>query len=696
MVPSLRRLSDSLRNALPEGRSLPERVWRRRHTGLVVLLWLHAAAVTVVALARGYTLPHSAFEAGVLILFATVASNPRLGRRVRSMASVAGLVSASAVLVHLSSGNIEMHFHFFVMVVLIGLYQDWVPFLLAIGYVVIHHGTIGVLDPGSVYNHPGAIQHPWLWAGIHGAFIMGESIASMIAWRLFETAHGQAQSILESAGEGIFGVDTKGNVTFSNSAAASMLGMTPEEMVGREMYPLTHGLPDDADAIAANDCPVYASFREGTARHEVGDAFTRKDGSTFPVEYTSTPIRERGRIMGAVIAMRDVSVQQQLEEQLRQSQKMEAVGQLAGGVAHDFNNILGVIINNAEFLKEDLERGAASADDVDEISHAAERAAKLVGQLLAFARKEVLNPVVLSLNDAVRDMEKILRRTLRESIELRFELADDLWTTELDPSQVEQVVLNLAVNAGDAMPEGGKLTVQTRNVEVDEEFSRLHPGLAPGRSVCLTVSDTGLGMNDQIKQRIFEPFYTTKPRGAGTGLGLATVYAIVHRVGGYVGVYSEPGIGTSFTLYFPASTSPATIHQPAAAAVEGGHGETILVAEDEDALRDVVQRVLTRNGYTVLAAASGREALALLQEHSGRIDLLLTDVVMPTISGPALGHWVKEMHGEVPIMFMSGYPDDTLDTMGRARFYLQKPFTADALLAMVREALSADVPATSG
>jgi PAS domain S-box-containing protein len=696
MLPPVRKLSDSVRNALPEGRSLPDGVWRRRHLGLVILLWLHAVAVGAVAVARGYSLSHSALEAGILVLFATVASNPRLGRRLRSMACVAGLVSASAVLVHLSSGNIEMHFHFFVMVVLIGLYQDWAPFLLAIGYVVIHHGTIGVLDPGSVYNHPGALAHPWLWAGIHGAFILGESVASMIAWRLFETAHGQAQSILESAGEGIFGVDTSGNVTFANSAAASMLGMTPDEMVGREMYPLTHSV-EEASSSSKDECPIYAAFRDGTARHEVDDVFTRKDGTSFPVEYTSTPIRERGRILGAVIAMRDVTAQEQLEEQLRQAQKMEAVGQLAGGVAHDFNNILGVIINNAEFLSDDMQRGEARSEDVAEIRHAAGRAAKLVGQLLSFARKEVLNPIVLNLNDAVADMEQILRRTLRESIELRFELAEDLWATELDPSQLEQVLLNLALNAGDAMPEGGKLTVQTRNVDIDEEFARLHPGLAHGRSVCLSVSDTGLGMSEEVKQRIFEPFYTTKPRGSGTGLGLATVYAIVHRVGGYVGVYSEPGLGTSFTLYFPASAGELTAAPTAeSATAEGGRGETILVAEDEDALREVVERVLARNGYNVLSAGSGREVLALLQEHGGRIDLLLSDVVMPSISGPALAHWVNEMHGEVPVLFMSGYPDDVLDHMGGTRNYLQKPFTADALLAKVKESLGADVPATSG
>jgi PAS domain S-box-containing protein len=671
-------------------------VWRRRHLGLVILLWLHAVAVAIVAIVRGYTLAHSLFEAGVLVLFAAAASNPRLGRRLRSMASVAGLVSASAVLVHLSSGNIEMHFHFFVMVVLIGLYQDWVPFLLAIGYVVIHHGTIGVLDPGSVYNHPGAIAHPWLWAGVHGAFILGESVASMIAWRLFETAHGQAQSILESAGEGIFGVNTDGTVTFANSAAASMLGMKPEEMVGAAMYPVTHGMVEISAEAKAN-CAIHAAFREGTAQHEVKDVFTKKDGSTFPVEYTTTPIEERGRIMGAVIAMRDTTVQQQLEEQLRQAQKMEAVGQLAGGVAHDFNNILGVIINNAEFLSEDLQRGEARSEDVDEIRKAGERAAKLVSQLLSFSRKEVLNPVVLNLNESVTEMEQILQRTLRESIELRFDLAPDLWRTELDPSQVEQVVLNLAVNAGDAMPEGGRLTVQTRNVEVDEEFSRLHPGLAPGRSVCLSVTDTGLGMTPEVRQRVFEPFFTTKPRGSGTGLGLASVYAVVNRVGGYVGVYSEPGVGTSFTLYFPASDAEETVdpmaERPAAA---GGRGETILVAEDEDALREVVVRVLTRNGYSVLAAASGRDALTLLHDHGGEIDLLLTDVVMPAISGPALGHWVTQMQGEVPILFMSGYPDDVLETAGTNHGYLQKPFTADALLAKVRATLDAEVRAPSG
>jgi PAS domain S-box-containing protein len=696
MSSTIRRGLEAIRNAAPEGRSLPERTWKRRHTGIMVLLWIHAAVVAVVAMFRGFTLIHSLFEAGVIVIFAAAAANPAFGRRIRSIAAVLGLVSSSAVLVHLSGGSIEMHFHFFVMVVIIGLYQDWVPFLLAIGYVVVHHGTIGVLDPGSVYNHPGATEHPWLWAGVHGVFILAESVASMIAWRLFESAHRQSQLLLESAGEGIYGLDVRGRVTFMNAAASKMFGAEREDLVGKEMHPLTHHTHPDGTPYPVEDCPIYDTFRKGTTARQVDEVFWRTDGTSFPVEYLSTPIRERGKLVGAVVAIRDVTAHKQLTDQLRQSQKMEAVGQLAGGVAHDFNNILGVIITNAEFLAEDIERGTARGEDVEEIRVAGERAAKLVSQLLSFSRKEVAHPVVLDLNEHVGSMEQILRRTLRASIDLRFELAEGLWPTQLDPGQVQQVVLNLAVNAGDAMPEGGKLTVRTSNVDVDEDFARMHPGLSVGRAVCLSVSDSGVGMTDEVRRRVFEPFFTTKPRGSGTGLGLSTVYGIVKQADGHVSVYSEPGLGTSFKVYLMASDSDLT--QPPAeerGTVEGGRGETILVVEDEEALREVVVRVLTRNGYEVIALPCGNEALGVLAEDR-KIALLLTDVVMPGISGPELVQKAAALRPDVRHLFMSGYPDALTGGVGAGDAYLQKPFTAEALLAKVRETLDDSVLVANG
>lgn len=698
MPSKLRRALEAARHAVPEGRSLPERVWQRRHAGIVVLLWLHAVVVGAVAMFRGFTLVHSLFEAGVIVIFAAAAANKAFSRQVRSIAAVLGLVSSSAVLVHLSGGSIEMHFHFFVMVVVIGLYQDWVPFLLAIGYVVVHHGTIGVLDPGSVYNHPGAIKNPWLWAAIHGVFILAESAASMIAWRLFESAHRQTQLLLESAGEGIYGLDTRGRVTFVNAAAATMLGTPREDLLGKEMHALIHHTKPDGSPYPTDECPIYDTFSNGTTAREVDEIFWHADGTSFPVEYSSTPIRERGKVVGAVVAVRDVSKHKQLTDQLRQSQKMEAVGQLAGGVAHDFNNILGVIINNAEFLAEDIERGVARGEDVEEIRVAGERAAKLVGQLLSFSRKEVAHPVVLDLNEHVGGMEQLLRRTLPANIELRFELAEDLWATKIDPSQVQQVVLNLAVNAGDAMPGGGKLTFRTSNVEVDEEFAQLHPGLTVGNSVCLSVSDSGVGMTEEVRRRVFEPFYTTKPRGAGTGLGLSTVYGVVKQANGHISVYSEPGLGTSFKIYLMASESALT--QPPAGdrqAVEGGRGEKILVVEDEEALREVVERVLTRNGYEVVALPCGNQALDTLREDADRrIVLLLTDVVMPGLSGPELAEQAKEIRPDVRHIFMSGYPDHLTGGVGSGDSYIQKPFTAETLLAKMRQTLNEPVAAVNG
>jgi two-component system cell cycle sensor histidine kinase/response regulator CckA len=684
-------LLSRFRFALPEGGSLPQEVWRRRHTAILWLLALHIAIIFLFGVARGSSIPHALLESGVVAAFAAAGLWRSLGNRLRSAMAVLGLLSSSAILVHLSGGSIEMHFHFFVMVVVIALYQDWVPFLLAIAYVVIHHGTIGVIDPTAVYNHPAAWASPWKWSAIHGLFILAASVASLIAWRFTERSRARSQLILDSAGEGIYGMDCDGRATFVNPAAAQMLGYRVEELVGKKINHLIRG-PSTPGAANHGSGASSKEFAEDNERGAREDTFHRKDGSRFPVRWFGTPILERGRIIGSVTTFRDVTDEHQLEARLRQSQKMEAIGQLAGGVAHDFNNLLQVILNYADFLEEDLGDDPRAAD-VKAIRGSGERAARLVSQLLAFSRKDVTNRVALDLSTAIQDMNELLRRTIRSDIEMKVDLSPELDAVLIDPHQVQQLVVNLVVNARDAMPAGGKLTIRTFNVEIDEDFARAHPGLSVGPNVCLSVADTGHGMTEEVRTRVFEPFFTTKPRGSGTGLGLSTVYGIVKASDGHISVYSEPGLGTVFSVYLPATDQAAMPSPPRGAPMAaGGRGETILVAEDEDNVRELVERILTNNGYHVLAAPSGNDALRVSREHPGTIDLLLTDLIMPGMSGTELSRAINGSRKEMRTVHMSGYPDDVITHhgMGNVRHYLPKPFNTAALLAKVREALDSE------
>ena len=389
----------------------------------------------------------------------------------------------------------------------------------------------------------------------------------------------------------------------------------------------------------------------------------------------------------------------QLEDQLRQSQKMDAVGQLAGGIAHDFNNLLMVILGYSKFVAESLGEADPRVDAVHEISGAAERAAALTRQLLAFSRKEVVRPQTIDLNQAVPDLLKLLRRMLRESIEFDLELAPGAWCTNIDRSQLEQVIVNLAVNAGDAMPNGGTLRVTTENRRVDEEEARLRTGLAPGDYVVLSLTDTGQGMAPEVAARAFEPFYTTKPRGSGTGLGLATVYGIVTQAGGDIDLQSEPGCGTTVTVYLAAAAAEIEqtpeVHAPVPSAQRAG---TVLVVEDEDTVRTLVHRILQRNGYSVLSAASGAEALETAALHVGEIAVVLTDVVMPGMSGRAFADQVTATTPELKVVFMSGYPDEVaagLGVLDPETHYLQKPFTEAGVLAALDQALGSQSTAVA-
>ena len=384
--------------------------------------------------------------------------------------------------------------------------------------------------------------------------------------------------------------------------------------------------------------------------------------------------------------------EERLERQLQQSRRLESLGQLAGGVAHDFNNLLAVIGNYATFIGEEVGKAASGElnrpwdsvlSDVEQIQQATERAARLTHQLLAFARREIVRPEVLNLNAVASELGQLLRRSIGEQIELVTVLDPGLWSTVADPGQMEQVLVNLAVNARDAMPAGGNLVIDTANVEVDEEFASARPSTPPGRYVRLRVSDTGTGMDRTVAERAFEPFFSTKPKDRGTGLGLATVYGIITQANGFAHIYSEPGLGTTISVMLPATDLPVEALKRPSEDANIGRGETILIAEDEDGIREVSRRILERNGYQVLTAANGVEALRVLAEHRGVIHMLLTDVVMPRMLGKDLAERATRLHPSIKVLYMSGYAQLAFGANNQLDgdiHLLEKPFSQNRLL----------------
>ncbi len=409
-----------------------------------------------------------------------------------------------------------------------------------------------------------------------------------------------------------------------------------------------------------------------------------REGRRVAIEISIFPLKDAsGKVDFVALFHKDVTERESLGEALRQSQKLEAVGRLAGGVAHDFNNLLTLMQGYLEFLKDvdEPHRGT-----VAEISRAADRAARLTQQLLAFSRRQVLQPRVVDLNAEVTELGKSLLRLIGEHIELKSLLAPDLGHILVDPGQLGQVLINLSVNARDAMPQGGRLLFETKNVDVRPEDAR-HADLKPGAYVLLSVTDTGVGMDEGTKRQIFEPFFTTKEKGRGTGLGLATVYGIVKQSGGAIEVSSEPGSGSCFKLYFPRTDAPVEKPAPAPAPVRGGR-ETILVVEDEEPLRHLVTLILRHSGYTVMEAVDGEKALDTVKSHGGALHLLLTDVIMPGMSGPDLADEMAALRPETKVLFVSGYTDDAV--VGTQ--FLAKPFAPPDLLQKVRQVLDAPRP----
>jgi two-component system, cell cycle sensor histidine kinase and response regulator CckA len=477
-----------------------------------------------------------------------------------------------------------------------------------------------------------------------------------------------------------------------NDRFAALTGFGREELIGRTVTDL--GLWVDAEEHEA----LVRSVREGGSPRDAELQYRRKSGEIRTV-LTSYVLVEVGGEACLLGLSEDVSDRRFLEAQLRQAQKMEAVGRLAGGIAHDFNNLLTAILGYAGLMLRRLRPGDPLLHEAQEVRKAGERAADLTRQLLAFSRKQVLVPQVVDLGLVVAEIESMLRRVIGEDIELVTRTEAGLWVARVDAGQVGQVILNLAVNARDAMPGGGRLTIALQNVEVDEAFIREHPGAKPGSYVMLRVTDTGVGMSPETQSHVFEPFFTTKEIGKGTGLGLATVYGIVKQSDGYVAVRSGLGLGSTFAVYLPRVAGVARPREPERMMNETRGSETVLLVEDEEAVRRLVREILESAGYAVLDAASGAEAIERSHDHPGPIHLMMTDVVMPGMSGPQLANQITAARPGIRVLYTSGYPDDALGSLGALRpgtAFLQKPVTPDELADRVRQVLDGPAPGPTG
>ena len=552
---------------------------------------------------------------------------------------------------------------------------------------VIKHGATDYLLKDHLARLPSAIQR-----ALEEKTLRDKRKESEKALRKSEAAF---RGLFESAPDAIILVNQDGRITLANTHAETAFGYTREELIGQ---PLEVLLPERFREKHSGHRNAYQANptirRMGVGLELFG---LRKDGSEFPVEVGLSAFQTNGDT--AILSfIRDVSERKQLELQLFQSQKMEAIGRLAGGVAHDFNNHLGIIIGYSELLLERLGPNDPLRKNAGMIKEAGLRSASLTRQLLAFSRRQILEPRILDLNEVVSELEKMLRPLIGEDIELVTSLDPLLGKVRGDSTQMEQVIMNLAVNARDAMPQGGKLTIETTNVDLDEAYAKAHVTVKAGPHVMLAVSDTGMGMEPGTLTHIFEPFFTTKEKSKGTGLGLAMVYGIVKQSGGWIWVYSEVGHGTTFKIYLPqaeAGIRGTTADRALPSALKGK--ETILVVEDEAMLRELACEFLQSSGYTVLEAANGPEAIEISNRHAGPIHLLMTDAVMPGMSGRELAQRLQGHRPEMKVLYVSGYTDDVVLRNGLLepdRAFLQKPFTRDALMHKVRAVLEGGKGAT--
>jgi len=524
----------------------------------------------------------------------------------------------------------------------------------------------------------------------HAAALRAGELQRRQAEAALRASEERFRALVENSSDALLLIDAEARVTYLTPSSTRQLGWTPDRMVGRSIYDFLH--PDDRELVGnrfadALRNPGRAIAAEGRLMHA--------DGSWRIMEGVAVNRLDDPSVGAVVINARDITDRRRLEEQLRQAQKMEAVGQLAGGVAHDFNNLLTAILGYCNLMLDEVPREDPLRADLQEIRAAGERAAALTRQLLAFSRRQMLQPQVVDINTVVQQLERLLRRLISEDVELVTVLAAGVPPVRVDPASVEQVLVNLAVNARDAMPLGGRLTIETSSVELDDAYAITHATVRPGQYVMLAVSDTGEGMDAATRARVFEPFFTTKEQGRGTGLGLATVYGMVKQSGGYIWVYSEPGRGTTFKVYLPHAEqrTAAQPELPGRRRTDEAHGwETVLLVEDEDAVRALAREVLRRHGYVVLEARHGVDALRLAERHTDDIHLMVTDVVMPHMSGRDLAERLSSVRQKMKVLFMSGYTDHAVMhrdlTPGSA--FIQKPFTPETFARKVRMVLDSE------
>jgi len=549
--------------------------------------------------------------------------------------------------------------------------------------LTIQHDVIGGLMLGSMeLRHFSAEEINLAWS-------VSEQVSGALARARLTQAHQRLFTAIQQTADSVVITNTDGLILYVNPAFERVSGYSQAEAMGQNPRILKSGknTPQTYDDL-------WASISQGKVWQ--GRLINKsKNGTLFTEDVTISPVRDdNGTIVNFVAVNRDRTRELELEDQYRQAQKMETVGQLTGGIAHDFNNLLTAVVGFAELAQMRLAPDDPIQKMVDKILYSGRRASDLVGQLMAFSRKQVIEARVLNLNDIVADFEKMLRRIIGEDTEMKTTLAPGLWPIKADRTQIEQVIVNLAVNARDAMPDGGHLTIQTANITLDEKYCETHLDVQPGDYVLLSVSDTGMGMSKEVQERIFEPFFTTKEQGKGSGLGLSTVFGIVQQCNGHIWTDSEEGAGTTFNIYFPQCTEFRDTARQAEQADKIPQGtETILLVEDEPAVREMATFTLQSQGYTVLEATNGQDALRLANDYAGDIHLLVTDVIMPHLNGKDLADQIITVRPHTKTLFTSGYTDDAIVQHGVLKpgiAFLPKPFSPAALGRKVRETL--DLP----